>query len=189
MPATPYMMIACFTYALWPFHTINLRGIQALGRSDVFLVLEIIKKSLRVVCILAFFRFGVLVFVAVGAFVFGPLSVVINAWPNRKLLDYTIGMQIRDVLPTIGISIVEGVAVFGVDYLFNMTRYGFETTGSLWSLGTVLFLQFIMGAGVFFSLAFAFRLKPLGEFLRVVSPVLARRCPRLNSYIMGRFAA
>ena len=189
VPATPYMMIACFTYALWPFHTINLRGIQALGRSDVFLVLEIIKKVLRVVCILAFFRFGVLVFVAVGAFVFGPLSVVINAWPNRKLLDYTIGMQIRDVLPTIGISIVEGVVVFGVDYLLNMTRYGFETTGSLWSLGAVLFLQFIMGAGVFFSLAFAFRLKPLGEFLRVVSPALARRCPRLNSHIMKRFAA
>ena len=36
-PAAPYMMLACFTFALWPFHTINLKGIMALGRSDVFL--------------------------------------------------------------------------------------------------------------------------------------------------------
>ena len=187
VPATPYMMIACFTYALWPFSTINLRGIQAVGRSDVFLVLEIIKKALRVVCILVFLRFGVLVFVAAGAFVFGPLSVVINAWPNRKLLDYTIGMQIRDVLPTISISIVEGMVMFGVGYLFNMTRYGFESTGSLLSLGAVLFLQFIVGASTFFGLAFAFRLKPMGEYARIVSPMLTGRFPQMNSLIAKRF--
>ena len=185
--ATPYMMIACFTYALWPFHTINLRGIQAIGRSDVFLVLEIIKKALRVVCILAFFRFGVLVFVAAGAFVFGPLGVVINAWPNRKLLDYTIGTQIRDVLPTICISIVEGVVVFGVDYLFNLTGFGFEKTGSLWSLGSVLFLQFIAGASTFLSLAFAFRLKPMSEYARIASPMLERCLPRVSLLITKRF--
>ena len=189
VPAAPYMMIVCFTYSLWPFHTINLRGIQAMGRSDVFLKLEIIKKILNLICMFTFLRFSVVIYVAASAFIMGPLGVLINSWPNRKLLNYTIGMQIRDVLPTIGICTVEGAVVFGVDYLFNMTRYGFETTGSLWSLGAVLFLQFIAGAGAFFSLAFAFRLKPLGEFLRVVSPVLARRCPRLNSHIVERFTA
>lgn len=187
-PATPYMIITCFSLALWPFHTINLRGIQALGRSDVFLKLEIIKKILGLTCIFVFLRFGVLVYVAACAFVLSPLSVLINSWPNRKLLNYTIGMQIRDILPTIGVCAVEGLVVFGIDYLFNMTGLGFASTGSLWSLGVVLFLQFAVGASVFFGLAFVFRLKPFGEYARIVLPKLAPHCPRLNSFVMKRFA-
>ena len=187
VPATPYMMIACFTYALWPFHTINLRGIQAIGRSDVFLKLEIIKKIMRVVCILCFFRFGVLTFVAVGAFVFGPLSVMINAWPNRKLLNYTIGMQIRDVLPTVGVCAVEAAVVFGVDYLFRLTRFSFETTGSLWSLGAVLLIQFFSGGITFLGLAYFFRLRPMAEYVRMADGVLRDRFPRFDKMLVRRF--
>lgn len=187
VPATPYMMIACFSYALWPFHTINLRGIQALGRSDVFLKLEIIKKALRVVCILGFLRFGVLTYVAVGAFVMGPMSVIINSWPNRKLLNYTIGMQIRDVLPTVGVCVVEGIVVFGVDFLFKLTSYGFEATNSLWSLVAVLSIQFVAGATTFIMLSYFFRLKPMGEFIGIAAGAIRGRMPNLAQRIEARF--
>ena len=180
VPATPYMMLACFSFALWPFHTINLRGIMALGRSDIFLKLEIIKKMSKLVFILAFFRFGVLPFMCACAFALGPLSVIINSWPNRKLLDYPIRMQIMDVLPTAVLCVVEAAVVFGVDLAFNMLGCGFEQTNSIWSLVAVLAMQFIGGSVTFFGLAIAFKLNPLCEYARMASSALGSRLPRVS---------
>lgn len=189
VPAAPYMMLACFSFALWPFHTINLKGIMALGRSDVFLKLEIIKKISKLIFILAFFRFGVFPFMAACAFALGPLSVIINSWPNRKLLDYPIRMQIMDVLPTALICVVEAIVVFGVDWCFNRADWGFATTGSPWSLGAVLLAQFIFGSATFFGLAYGFKLKPMGEYARMGATALQTKLPRVAEALSRRFAA
>jgi len=186
-PAAPYMQLACFTFALWPFHTINLRGITALGRSDIFLKLEIIKKVLYVGFILAFLRYGVLVFMAMTAFAMGPLGVIINAWPNRRLLNYTIRMQIVDVLPAAAICMVEGAVVIGVDLLFAALGLSYSATGSNWSLAAVLFLQFVFGASVFGLLAFVFRLEPAAEYAKMLAGIVGRRCPRLARLLIERF--
>lgn len=186
-PAAPYMMLACFSFALWPFHTINLKGIMALGRSDIFLKLEIIKKVSKLLVILVFFRLGVLPFMAACAFALGPLSVLVNAWPNKKLLDYTLGMQIMDVLPTAGICVVEAAAVFGVDWLFRIFSWDFAVTESIWSLVAVLCAQFVASVTVFFGLAYAFRLQPMGEYVRIVSSVLSGRFPKCSAVLQRRF--
>ena len=44
LPAVPFLRVFCFTYAIRPVSTANLNAIKALGRSDLFLKLEIIKK-------------------------------------------------------------------------------------------------------------------------------------------------
>jgi len=176
LPAVPYMQLACFTFALWPFHTINLRGIQAVGRSDIFLKLEIIKKVLYVICILAFFRFGVFTFMAITACILGPVSALLNAWPNRKLVGYTIPMQLRDVSPTILIAAAEAVVVFGVD--FGLDALTHRTDPSLYSypyLALKLVTQFVTGTTTYFGLAYLFRLKPMTEYLRIVSSSISAR--------------
>ena len=192
VPATPYMILACFTFALWPFHTINLKGIMALGRSDVFLKLEIIKKIARLIFILSFFRFGVLPFMCACAFALGPLSVIVNSWPNRKLLDYPIRMQIMDVLPTALICIVEAIVVFGIDLGADalVQWLKFKVQGG-WGLNLFLavklLIQFIFGAGMFFWLAYYFRLKPMGEYARVAAVVLSGKMPKLGTLLEKRF--
>ena len=190
-PAAPYMMLACFSFALWPFHTINLRGIMAVGRSDVFLKLEILKKTLKLVVILIAFRHGVFVFMAVSAFALGPLSLLINAWPNTKLLGYTIGMQIMDVLPTTLICVVEAVVVFGIELVGNMAMPHLDigTTGTslMVFLSAKLFLQFVLGSATFFGLAYLFRLNPMGEYARMLAAVAKGRFPRVARVIENRF--
>lgn len=181
VPAAPYMMLACFTFALWPFHTINLKGIMALGRSDIFLRLEVIKKVLMVIFIFCFFPFGVLPFMAACAFALGPLGVLINSWPNSKLLDYPIRMQIMDVMPTAAICVVEAAVVFGIDFLFNRVGWGFVQTNSIWSLVAVLSVQFIGGFVTFFGLAIAFKFKPMCEYASMASSVLDSCSPRASA--------
>ncbi len=191
--AAPYMMLACFSFALWPFHTINLKGIIALGRSDVFLKLEIIKKVLGVVVLLSSFRLGVLTWMTISAFVLGPVSVLINSWPNRKLLNYTIGMQLRDVMPTALVCIAEAAVVFGIDIVCNLLKPALgvadEGASLMVFLSVKLTLQFVFGAGVFFVLAYAFRLKPLGEYARMGAGVLKGRWPRIANMLDRRFRA
>ena len=192
VPAAPYMVLACFTFALWPFHTINLKGIMALGRSDVFLKLEIVKKVLKLAFILAFFRFGVLPFMCACAFALGPLGVIVNSWPNRKLLDYPIRMQLMDVLPTVLVCVAETVVVFGVDFGADavVQGCGLKIQGG-WGLHVFLLgklaLQFVLGAGMFLGLAYYFRLKPMGEYLKMGLPMISIRFPRLSKVVGKRF--
>lgn len=164
LPAIPYVQLACFTFALWPFHTINLQAINALGRSDVFLILEIIKKGLGLIAILSTVRFGVWWMIAVGAFVMGPMSVVINSWPNRKLLGYTIGMQLRDVLPAALLCGLMAILILPLTWL------------SLPGWGRLL-IQIPLGAFIYFLGAWLFRLAPLCENARMLSPVIETRLP------------
>ena len=191
-PAVPYMMLSCFTFALWPFHTINLRGIQALGRSDVFLILEIIKKSLVLVVIISAFRLGVFTWMAISAFAVGPLGVIINSWPNRKLLNYTIGMQIRDVLPTALVCCVQAAVMLGIgamsDIAANSLHIPSLGVAYLVFLAMKLLLQGLVGVSVFFLLAYLFRLNPLTEYARMLGGVLQYRFPKIASAIDRRFA-
>ena len=192
VPATPYMILACFGFALWPFHTINLRGILALGRSDVHLKLEIIKKTLVLIVILSTFRLGVLPWMAISTFFIGPVGVLINSWPNRKLLDYTIWMQIMDVLPTALLCIAEAAVVFGIDFACDACApmFGVGAAGVRLNvfLACKLLLQFVFGAGIFFVLSYAFKLNPMGEYARMAATAIGGKFPRVARLLERRFS-
>lgn len=191
-PAAPYMMLACFSYALYPFHTINLRGILALGRSDIFLKLEIVKKALVLVVVIGASRLGVFTWMAISAFAIGPLGVIINAWPNRKLLNYPLRMQVRDVLPTILVCVAEGGVVVGINLIGSRLQPSLgvaeEGTTLMVFLAVKLLLQAVLGLGTFFALAYAFRLKPMGEYARMAAVILQKRWPKVVPVLERRFA-
>ncbi len=111
-----FLRIFCFTYVLWPIHTANLNAIKAMGRSDEFLKLEIIKKSIGVISILIAMPFGVHI-MAIAYLITGPISAVINAFPNKRLLDYSFKEQIEDLVPYIGLSLAMGLIIWPIQYL------------------------------------------------------------------------
>ena len=81
----PFLRIFCITYMFWPVHTANLNAINAMGRSDWFLRLEIIKKIVGLAILLSTMWFGVMA-MAYSLLLSSVLSQIINSWPNRKLL-------------------------------------------------------------------------------------------------------
>lgn len=117
LPSVIFVQIACISFALFPFHTINLQAIQAIGRSDVFLKLEILKKMCSLVSLVVVYKFGVVTFALVGALAIAPVSVVINAWPNRRLLSYSIREQVCDVLPTAIAAILVFLLIFPISFV------------------------------------------------------------------------
>ena len=113
LPCVPYLQIFCFTYMIWPLHTANLNAIKALGRSDMFLKLEIIKKCVGLTLLIITMRISVLA-MAISLLFSGVCSLIINSWPNRKLLDYRVEEQIKDILPNIIMALVMGVGVYAI---------------------------------------------------------------------------
>lgn len=112
LPCVPFLQICCIDFAFYPIHTANLQAINAMGRSDVFLKLEIIKKSygIAILCVTVFCFEGVLPIVW-GAVVSTVISSFVNAFPNKKLIHYGYWEQIRDILPPIVMSLTMFLAV------------------------------------------------------------------------------
>ncbi|KMY29627.1 polysaccharide biosynthesis protein [Lysinibacillus xylanilyticus] len=111
LPTVPFLQIFCAVYALWPIHTANLQAINALGRSDIFLKLEIVKKIFGFVVLVISIQFGVHA-MAVGVLISGFLGTIINAYPNLKLLNYSIQEQWKDIMPSLLLSLVMGFVIF-----------------------------------------------------------------------------
>lgn len=99
----PYLRLYCLYYMIQPIQTANLEAIKAIGRSDVSLKLEILKRSIYLVILLACVPFGVLV-IAVGNVISSYIRSVINSYPNKKLINYSFAMQLADLAPAFFMS-------------------------------------------------------------------------------------
>ena len=113
IPCVPYLRIFCASMLFFPIHTANLNAIKALGRSDLFLKLEILKKAVGITLILITMHISVAA-MALSTLVNSVLCQIINSWPNRKLLDYRYRDQLLDILPNILTAAAMGACVFAV---------------------------------------------------------------------------
>lgn len=163
LPCVPFLCIFCINYMFWPVHTANLNAINALGRSDIFLKLEIIKKVVGISVLLFTMQYSVMA-MAYGMLLTGVLSQIINSWPNRKLLGYGYLHQLRDLLPSIVLAVIAGAAAYGV----GMMQLPIH-------LLLVIALQVIVGAVTYLALSYLFRIDSLLYLFQVIKPLIARR--------------
>lgn len=116
LPCVPYLQIFCVSYLFWPIHTANLNAIKAMGRSDLFLKIEIIKKFIGMILLIITMNISVMA-MAYSLLISGLISQIINSWPNRYLLKYSYIDQIKDILPNIVIALIMGGFVYFISYL------------------------------------------------------------------------
>ena len=160
LPCVPYLRIFCFTYMFWPIHTANLNAIKAMGRSDLFLKLEIVKKIMGLTLLLLTMRISVMA-MAYSLIVSGVCSQVINSWPNWKLLDYNYFEQLRDILPSIVMALLMGIIVYFVGLLRLPTII-------------VLFIQIIAGAAIYVGTSALLHLEEFEYLFGMVKSFLKR---------------
>lgn len=116
LPCVPFMQIFCITYMFYPVHTANLNAIKAMGRSDLFLKLEIVKKVVGLVLLLSTMWFGVMA-MAYSLLVSTLTGMIINSWPNKRLLRYSYFEQMKDILPGILLAVLMGCCVYPIQWL------------------------------------------------------------------------
>ena len=110
LPCVPLLRLFCILNIFQPIHTANLQSIKAIGRSDIFLYLEIIKKTCDLIVLLLVVKISVYAIVLAMTILCGFFSIV-NAYPNIKLLNYSIKEQVIDVLPSTIMAILMGIVI------------------------------------------------------------------------------
>ena len=112
----PFMQIACIGFAFIPIQSANLTAINAVGRSDIYMKLEIIKRIITITTLIITTPIGIFA-MAIGQAVCNILFSFINAYPNKKLLNYTYKEQLEDLLPSLLISLLMASCVFMLNKL------------------------------------------------------------------------
>ena len=118
LPAAVYIRILCVSYMFNMIQVGNLQAIKAIGRSDITLILEIVKKSLYFLIVASFIFFSDRPqMLAVSSVVCTLVASVVNTFPNRKLIGYRYRYQIIDILPNLLISAAMLAAVLLIGML------------------------------------------------------------------------
>lgn len=158
LPCVPMLQIICFQMMLYPLHAINLNMLQVQGRSDLFLKLEIIKKTIGVIplCLGIFIDIYWMLW---GSVIVGFISYYLNAYYSGPFLNYSVWQQIKDILPSFVISSIMALAVFAVGML-PITPY------------VLLFIQFIAGVLVLLLICETVKLPDYLELKSIVSSII-----------------
>ena len=161
LPAVPFLQITCFALGLEPLQTANLNAIKAMGRSDIFLKLEIVKKAIAITILFLFMRFGVLA-IAVSGLVYSVIAAMFNSYPNRKLLWYSYFEQIRDILPSFLLALVMGAVIYPI---------------ALIPMPTVLTLtvQILAGGIIYAGASYLLKLEPFFYILDTIQQFKGRK--------------
>ena len=118
LPAVPFLRIFCIVYMFDLIHVGNLHAIKALGRTDISLILEAIKKSAYfiVIFICVLFSSSTIGF-ACSNIICSLIGTIVNTYPNRKLLGYKYRYQIEDVANNLTCSLIMCVVIWGIEWL------------------------------------------------------------------------
>ena len=111
MFCVPYIQILSIGYCFSTLGSANLQSINAIGRSDVTLKLEFFKKTIFILIIISAAQVSPLM-IAAGASLYNLIATLINLYPNKKLINYSIGSQLKDVMPQFLLSIAVALFVF-----------------------------------------------------------------------------
>ena len=156
LPCVPFLQINCITFAFYPVHTSNLQAINAVGRSDIFLKLEIAKKFISLfILAIAVFGFDSPIAIALSGAIGVPIGFLINAFPNNKLINYSYFEQIKDIFP----SLIASVLMF--TFVILMQNLPFATF-------LTLIIQILSGILFYILISAIFKLTPFQILLNII---------------------
>lgn len=145
------LQILCFSMMWYPVHSINLNLLKVKGRSDLFLKIEIIKKIIGI-CILCISVPLGIVAMCYFNILSSMIALFINTYYTGKLINVGYLKQMRDIAPTLILSMVMwGVVLFIIQFIPNIYIQ--------------LIVGIIVGAAVYIASSYFFKFPELKEVL------------------------
>lgn len=111
-----YLHIFAFSYMFDHLSTINLNLLKVKGRSDLFLKLEILKKTISISLILLAIPHGILA-ICFAKFLYNQIAVFINTYYTGKLFHLGYIQQVKDFSPYLIHCILACIPAYLVTYL------------------------------------------------------------------------
>lgn len=158
LPCVPYMRIFCFSLVFLTFNTANMNSYRSLGRSDIYLKIELVRKVFGMIVLVLTMKFGVM-WIAYGEIIATLISMIVTATPNKEFIGYGFLEQLRDVIPSLFLSVVMGCCVYPV-LLLGLSD------------ARTLLIQIVVGVIVYLLGSIIFKLEP---FVYLKNMILTKR--------------
>ena len=115
----PLLQLLCLARVLTPISTLNMNILNVIGRSDLFLKLDVIKVPIILGPLLIAIPFGVKA-VVIGHVISSVISYLLNTYYPSKFYQYGAINQIKDIrmilLATLIMTIVVGIVGSSIDH-------------------------------------------------------------------------
>ncbi|MEL7588549.1 MAG: MOP flippase family protein [Prolixibacteraceae bacterium] len=119
-PAVVYLQMLSFVGMFYPLNALNLNMLQVMGRSDLFLKLEIIKKTLALPIILVGIFLGIKLMIA-GMILNSMIAWYINSYWSGHLIGYSFRQQVKDILPAFALGLSMALIVYLIGRILILT--------------------------------------------------------------------
>ncbi|MGE7773615.1 lipopolysaccharide biosynthesis protein [Chitinophaga sp. NPDC101104] len=160
IPAVPYFRILCAVGILYPLQLYNLNILNVLGRSDLFLKLEVIKKIIIGIGVALSIRYGIYGLLYFQVF-FSILAFFINSFFSGRLISYPVMEQLRDILPLYGMAFLSGLCIWRLDVFLIDYYTGIHDV-------TRIIINSAAFAIFYLSVSFLLRVPALNDFRQLI---------------------
>ncbi|MEZ5044608.1 MAG: lipopolysaccharide biosynthesis protein [Saprospiraceae bacterium] len=134
--SVPFLKLLCIAGVTYHFHVINQNILLVLGRSDLGLMIEILEKISITIAIIIGVQFGITGLV-IGQVISAYVNLIFTTYYSKKYLNYPFFEQIKDILPTIVISLIMGLVLH---FAYQFMVPNFLTLFLLGTIGGVIYL-------------------------------------------------
>lgn len=152
--AAPMLQILTVGGMLYSIHALNLNLLKIKGRSDLFLRLEIIKKVIFVAIILITYKFGIMAMI-IGYVVLSYISLIINTYYTRKLINYSTFAQLNDLKKSFFLAISMSLICYLLTLFFDNNLLA-------------LMIPAIFGTIYYFGIAYLLKFEELNNIKEIV---------------------
>lgn len=140
MPAVPFFQILCIASMMLPIGTYNLNILKVKGRSDLFLKVEVIKKTIGTICLFAAIPFGVKAIVW-SLCITNVLFAYLNGFFSGKLINYLLLEQFKDSFRVLIIAILPAIIIY---YTLVRTNFFSNNWVAVGVIGILYLIAYIL---------------------------------------------
>jgi len=150
-----YLQILSFAVLFDCVIAVNLNSLNAKGRSDLVLRLEVIKKTIAIIILLISLPWGVLG-VCIGRVIYSLIAFYLNTYYTGKLFNYGFINQVKDISPYLALSVL--MAILGLYITYSIDS------------SVIAFVSILLICPLFYlGLSSLFKLYSYLELLKIVS--------------------
>jgi len=117
LEAVPYVQIFSLTAILVPANTINLNILQVMGRTDLTLKAEVVKKAIGFVVVFLLVKYGPM-WLAIGSGILAFVSYYVNAYCAKIVLQLSLITQIKDILGILLSSVFAAIITYCIKTIY-----------------------------------------------------------------------
>ncbi len=159
LPMEPYLKLMCLQSIISVIGTVDILSLKAIGKANITLRLEFIKKPLFLVTIFISLNYGIMA-LAWTIVINAILSIIINSFALNKYIQYNLLEKLKDCFFALFDSALMAFVLYFVKYI--------PLTNTI----LILVLKIVLGMAVYFLVAYLFRNKEFFEIVHIGKSIL-----------------